>query len=111
MKTVVVGVGDCALSNRPDDTLLFRGSYKLGADKKRLIVSVFGGAQVLDPEGTFNIGKRNHLATHTILRKAGVTVKVEEVGGMLSRTVRIEVGSGKILLQHGEERRELNPSA
>lgn len=89
---------------------LFLNSYKMGADKKRLIVSAFGGAQVLDPEGTFNIGKRNHLAMRKIFWKAGVMVKVEEVGGTLSRTVRIEVGSGKILLQHGDEKREMNPS-
>ena len=88
--------------------MLFLSAYKLGAEKKRLVVSAFGGAQVMDPEGTFNIGKRNHLAMRKILWKNGVMLKTEEVGGSLSRTVRIEVSTGRILLQHGDDRRELH---
>lgn len=90
---------------------LFLKAYKLGAEKNRLIVSAFGGAHVLDPEGAFNIGRRNRFAMQKILWKAGVYLQAEEVGGTLSRTVRIDVGSGRITLQHGEEKREMNPSA
>lgn len=87
---------------------LFRSAYQLGADKKRLVVRVAGGAQVLDGEGVFNIGKRNYLAMKKIFWKAGVMVHAEEVGGNISRTLRLEVGSGKLLLQEaGEEAREL----
>ena len=38
---------------------LFRSAFKLGAVKKRLIVKIAGGSQLLDDNGTFNIGKRN----------------------------------------------------
>ena len=47
--------------------LLFRSAYQLGADKKRLVVTVAGGAQMMDTQGTFNIGKRNCLAMRKIL--------------------------------------------
>jgi chemotaxis protein CheD len=88
--------------------LLFRSAYEQGADKRRLVVWVAGGAQVMDPAGVFNIGKRNHLALRKILWKAGVLVHSEEVGGTHSRTVRLEVGSGRALLRGaGEDEREM----
>ena len=46
-------------------------------------------------EGVFNIGKRNYLALRKILWKAGVLVQAEDVGGNVSRTVRLEVGTGR----------------
>jgi len=38
--------------------LLFHAAYALGADKRRLTVRLVGGAQILDPGGVFNVGKR-----------------------------------------------------
>jgi chemotaxis protein CheD len=88
--------------------LLFKSAYQLGADKKRLLVRVAGGAQVLDGDGVFNIGKRNYLAMKKIFWKAGVMIHAEEVGSNISRTLRLEVGTGKLLLQEaGEDAREL----
>jgi len=83
--------------------LLFRNAYQLGAAKPRLHVMVAGGAQMLDPNGTFNIGKRNHLAMRKILWKAGVIVHKEEVGGTSSRTVSIEVATGRVQLRTSGE--------
>jgi chemotaxis protein CheD len=79
--------------------LLFRRSYEMGAEKRRLIVCVAGGAQVMDEAGVFNIGKRNALALRKILWKAGVLIHSESLGGSLSRTVRMEVQTGKIWLR------------
>ncbi|HXJ42968.1 MAG TPA: chemotaxis protein CheD, partial [Bryobacteraceae bacterium] len=39
--------------------LLFKKAYGAGAEKKRLVVRLAGGAQVMDDAGVFNIGKRN----------------------------------------------------
>lgn len=78
---------------------LFQSAYQLGAVKSRMLVAAVGGAQMLDPGGTFNIGKRNHLAMRKIFWKAGVIVHKEEVGGSSSRTVRIEVADGKMMLR------------
>ncbi len=91
---------------------LFQSAYQLGASKPRLNVLVAGGAQMLDPNGTFNIGKRNHSAMRKILWKAGVIVHREEVGGTSSRTVSIEVASGRVQLRMpGETQQtiEINP--
>jgi chemotaxis protein CheD len=79
--------------------LLFRRSYEKGADKRRLLVYVAGGAQVMDETAMFNIGKRNYLALRKILWKAGVLIHGESVGGSASRTVRLEVGTGRVWLR------------
>lgn len=78
---------------------LFHSAYQLGAEKRRLVVLAAGGAQIMDPEGRFNIGKRNCLAMRKIFWKAGVLVKTEEVGGTSSRTVRLEVTGGAAFLR------------
>lgn len=80
---------------------LFHAAYAKGAEKKRLTVRLVGGAQVMDPNGIFNIGKRNHLACRKVLWAAGVMVHAEEVGGNVSRTVRLEVGTGVLLWTSG----------
>jgi chemotaxis protein CheD len=88
--------------------LLFHSAYERGAVKQRLIVTAAGGAQLMDANGVFNIGKRNCLALRKILWKAGVMLRAEEVGGMASRTVRLEIGSGRVSLRGaGEREREM----
>jgi chemotaxis protein CheD len=92
--------------------LLFHGAYELGAEKRRLIVTAAGGAQMMDQQGVFNIGKRNYLSMRKIFWKAGVLIHAEDVGGLASRTVRLEVGSGRVLLRGpGEPETNLRPSA
>jgi chemotaxis protein CheD len=84
--------------------LLFHSAYAKGAEKRRLLVSVAGGAQMMDDRGVFNIGKRNCLAVRKILWKAGVMVQSENLGGTDSRTVRMDVATGKISLSEGGDR-------
>jgi chemotaxis protein CheD len=78
---------------------LFRAVYELGAVRKRLIVKVAGGSQLLDDNGTFNIGKRNFVMLRKIFWKNSVLIDAEHVGGSLSRTMRLEVGSGRAVLK------------
>jgi chemotaxis protein CheD len=78
--------------------LMFHAAYRLGAEKRRLVVCAAGGAQVMDENGVFNIGKRNNLALRRVLWKAGVMIHGEEVGGTTARTVRLEVATGRFLI-------------
>jgi chemotaxis protein CheD len=82
---------------------LFRAAYELGAAKQRLVVKVAGGAQLLDDNGTFNIGKRNYLALRKIFWKNGVLIASENVGGSLSRTVRLDVGTGAVTVKSRDQ--------
>jgi chemotaxis protein CheD len=79
--------------------MLFRTAYQQGAEKRRLVVRLAGGASVVDCDGFFNIGKRNHAALRKILWQAGVMVHAEDVGGSSSRTVRLEVGTGRLFVR------------
>ena len=84
--------------------MLFRSTYELGAVKKRLVVKVAGGSSLLDDNGTFNIGKRNYASLRKIFWKNGILVDSEHVGGQLSRTVRMNVRTGRTTLKsRGEE--------
>jgi len=63
-----------------------------------LIVKLAGGANVADPNNTFNIGKRNALAIKKILWQHGMGAIAEDLGKDFSRTVTMERDSGKIVL-------------
>ncbi len=76
--------------------LLLQGIRQLGASKSRSIVMVAGGAQMLNPNGTFNIGHRNQIAMRKAFCKVGVDVNQEEIGGMSSRTMKIDVDCGRV---------------
>lgn len=89
--------------------LLFRRACQLGAAKTRMVVMAAGGARMLDPGGTFNIGQRNRMAMRKMLWKLGVTLHREETGGTVSRTVSIDVSTGRVLLRtQGELKREMS---
>ena len=72
-----------------------------GARPGRMIVRLAGGAQVLDTQGTFQIGKRNYLAARKILWKAGILIASEAVGGEVSRTTRMEIATGRMWVREG----------
>ena len=83
---------------------LFQKCYKLGATKRNMCLSVFGGAQVFDREDYFNIGKRNYVALRKVIWQEGVLIKNEHVGGTVHRTVKIEVQNGQITLDVNKEK-------
>lgn len=87
--------------------LLFKSSYALGADKRRLIVKVAGGSQLMDAKGTFNIGKRNHLALRKLLWKNNVMIETEDVGGTTGRTMRLNIDTGRITIKSKNKEYEL----
>ncbi len=73
---------------------LFKAAYKFGAKKQRMKVIIAGGAQVMDPKGFFNIGKRNDMAARKILHKNNVIIDYKDIGGSVNRTVRLAVKNG-----------------
>jgi len=79
--------------------VLFKSAYELGAAKKRLVVKVAGGSSLLDDNGTFNIGKRNYVMLRKLFWKNGILIQAEDVGGSISRTLRLDVDSGRVTLK------------
>ena len=79
--------------------LLFEGMEKLGAKKDRLVVSIFGGASMLADDKIFKIGVQNTRAAKKLLWQFCVNIANEDTGGKVSRTVGIEIETGRIRLQ------------
>jgi chemotaxis protein CheD len=86
---------------------MFRAAYELGAVKKRIVVKVAGGSQLLDDNGTFNIGKRNYVMLRKIFWKNGILIDGEDVGGSISRTLRVACDEGRVILKTREGERAL----
>ena len=79
--------------------LLIERLKVLGADPRRLVAKLAGGAsmfsQLVTP-GTIQMGERNVLAARTSLRVAGIPILRESVGGERGRSVRFHVEDGRV---------------
>lgn len=75
--------------------LLFERMYAKSCKKHDLVVKVTGGAKLYDDNGTFEIGKRNHILLRKMFWRVGVSVAAEDVGGSCARTARLFVGTGR----------------
>ncbi|MCK5310486.1 MAG: chemotaxis protein CheD [Desulfobacteraceae bacterium] len=78
---------------------LFKGAYRFEAKKNRMKIHVFGGAQILDQKGFFNIGKRNYMALKKMFFKNKVIIDTEQVGGEVNRTIRLEIKTGDVFVK------------
>ena len=84
--------------------LLFHAAYELGAQKKRCVVRLVGGAEVTGPrnqaiEGFFNVGPRNVLAARGVLWRNGIMTRGELVGGTAVRSLSMSVADGRIVVK------------
>ena len=79
--------------------LLLKSMNKLHAQRNNLVVSMFGGANMLDDNELFKIGIKNARATKKILWQHAIPIRTEDVGGRVSRTVGINIGTGKVTLK------------
>ena len=68
-----------------------------GASRSRITVKIAGGAKMFEVNGgnLGNIGQRNIESVHTILRKEGIRLLGEYVGGSVARTMLFDVDSGQ----------------
>lgn len=79
--------------------LLIERLRALGADPRRLVAKLAGGASMfaaLMTPGSVQMGERNIVASRNALRAAGIPVVAEAVGGQAGRTVRYAVGVGRV---------------
>lgn len=79
--------------------LLVERLRALGADPRRLVAKLAGGAsmftQLMTP-GTIQMGERNIVAARHALRAAAIPIVREAVGGERGRTVRFHVKDGRV---------------
>jgi chemotaxis protein CheD len=79
--------------------LLLAKAGRTGAERSRLIVRLAGGAQLNDAVGQFNIGRRNCAAARNALRHAGIGIHRKSTGGCDSRTIVLDMASGRCLMR------------
>ena len=85
--------------------LLFREAAKLGAEKKRLLVSAVGCSSLMDEKVFFQIGERNITVLRKFLWKNNILLDKHDIGGDSSKTVKISVMDGDITVKtNGLER-------
>lgn len=80
---------------------LFKACYKLGVKKERAIVKVAGGASLQNNEENdhFQIGKRNFLMLRKLLWKNNVLIEASDIGERYSRTMSLDIDTGKVTLK------------
>lgn len=79
--------------------VLIEEMEKLGAEKRRMVVKIAGGAQMSLIAGSasiFKTGERNLEATKIAAAKQGLRISSEDIGGHSGRTLRLYVESGKV---------------
>ena len=79
--------------------LLFREAAKLGAEKKRLLVTAVGCSSLLDEKVFFQIGERNITVLRKFLWKNNILIDKHDIGGVSSKTVKISVMDGNITVK------------
>lgn len=87
--------------------LLLTKIFEMGVQKRNLVVKVAGGSRVLDTQGLFRIGERNYTVFRKILWKNGLMIAAEHVGGEVTRTIRLDIGTGRFTIKMGGQEVEL----
>lgn len=78
--------------------LLLAPFWEISKNPRDVLVKLVGGAQIMDPQNTFSIGKRNYLAVKKLLWANRLWPASEDIGGVISRSVTVVVGSDDVLL-------------
>lgn len=79
--------------------LLLQRMTQLGADPRRVVAKLAGGASMfaaLMTPGTIQMGERNIVASRNALRDAAVPITGEAVGGAQGRSVRFHLADGRV---------------
>jgi chemotaxis protein CheD len=81
---------------------LYADVLKLGAEKRRLVCKIAGGAQVLTTgtmPNTFRIGERNAEAVVAALSKLGLRAAASDCGGGTGRSLRLTTWDGRVTVK------------
>jgi chemotaxis protein CheD len=78
---------------------LLQAVFDLGAQRKRLICKVAGGASLLDEKKLFRIGERNYTVLRKILWKNDILIDAEDIGGQKARTMYLYMATGQTTIK------------
>ncbi|MEA3221967.1 MAG: chemotaxis protein CheD [Thermodesulfobacteriota bacterium] len=86
---------------------LFKAIIELGAQKDRIVVRVAGCGQIFGDNNLFKIGERNYTVLRKILWKNNILITGELVAGNDSKTMFIEVSTGRVIVRTGGKEIEI----
>lgn len=73
---------------------------KRGVHNRRdMIIKIAGGARVMAANNSFDIGKRNVLASKKQLWQCQMAPLAEDIGASYSRTMWVEVDTGRVFIE------------
>jgi len=79
--------------------LLLEGMSANGVSLGRTNIGIYGGASILKDSELFKIGIKNVRMAKKILWQKCLRISNEDVGGNKSRTVRLDIETGKVQVQ------------
>ena len=83
----------------------------LGATRGTLVACVAGGAQHFVEGDVFEIGRRNYTVVRKMLWKNGILIAGQDVGGQVTRTLVLDMASGRTTLRVAGTDRDLYPGS
>ena len=86
---------------------LLDGMFKLGVQRRNLVVKVAGGGAPLNTPNSFNIGDRNLVVLRKMLWKNDILITAEVVVWTKPRTMKLCVASGVTTIKFGRDEEEL----
>ena len=76
---------------------MIRQMEAMGANRARIVAKIAGGAKMFEVTGTLgNIGQRNIDSVRIQMKKLGLRIANEDVGGTVARTMSMDVETGTI---------------
>lgn len=82
--------------------------FQRGAKKEKIKIFAVGGANINDDNNIFEIGKKNYTVFRKMMWKNNMLINSEDVGGTCSRTLTLNIDSGKVTLKAEGVVRDLN---
>jgi chemotaxis protein CheD len=79
--------------------VLINEMLHLGADRKRLVAKVFGGARVLQGFGTLDVGAKNSEFVLNFLREEAIALVAQDLMGVHPRKLHFFPATGKVQMK------------
>lgn len=79
--------------------LLLDHLVSAGADRRRIIAKLAGGAAMDNGPKGFEIGNRNFLAARKLLWQFGIMIKGQDVGGNVPRNMYLTIADGTVTIK------------
>ena len=76
--------------------MFFKALYDKGAEKQNIVVKIAGGASLRTSQDFFAIGRRNLSVAQKLFDKNGIQIQGQDVGGPYSRTMYMEIKTGRV---------------